>query len=30
MKKEEKVKQKRGGNGEGDTIKTNVASVIKS
>ena len=29
MKKEEKIKQKRGGSGVGDTIKMNVGSWIK-
>ena len=30
MKKEEKIKQKRGGSGVGDTIKRNVGSVNKN
>ena len=30
MKKEEKIKQKRGGSGVGDTINTNVGSVNKN
>ena len=30
MKKEEKIKQKQGGNGVGDTIKMNVGSVNKN
>ena len=30
MKKEEKIKQKRGGSGVGDIIKMNVGSVNKN
>ena len=30
MKKEEKIKQKRGGSGVGDTIKMNVGSMKKN
>ena len=30
MKKEEKIKQKQGGSGVGDTIKINVGSVNKN
>ena len=30
MKKEEKIKQKQGGSGVGDTVKMNVESVNKN
>ena len=30
MKKEEKIEQKQGGSGKGDTIKMNVGSVNKN